>query len=153
LRYESLFGRLQSSSASVRRTLGLLQWLATLISLASFWSFLASRAQINADRASSFASLRAIGADPGVAKGVVRAELFALVGPGVLVGTVCAFVLALRVVWSGGLGAGAKFAIDPLTLIPALVMVIGSLGAGVVLLGRKVTRMSALPGISTRRVS
>jgi FtsX-like permease family len=153
LRYESLFGRLQSSSASLRRTLGLLQWLATLIGLAALCSFLASRAQIHADRASSFASLRAIGADPGVAKGVVRAELLALIGPGVLVGTVCAFVLALRVVWSGGLGAGARFAIDPLTLIPALVMIIGSLGAGIVLLGRRVTRMSALQGMSTRRVS
>ncbi len=152
-RYESLVGRLRSSTASVRRTLGLLQWLSGLIGLAALWSFVASRAQINADRASTFASLRAIGADRGVAKGIVRTELLALVGPGVLVGTVCAFVLALRVVWSGGLGVGASFAINPETLIPALVAVVGSLTAGIVILSRGVTKVSALPGMSTRRVS
>jgi hypothetical protein len=153
VRYESLTARLDSSTASVRRTLGLLQWLAGLIGLAALWSFIASRAQINADRASAFASLRAIGADPSVATGIVRSELLALVGPGVLVGIGCAFVLALRVVWSGGLGVGASFSINPLTLIPALLLIMGSLGAGIVLLSRKVTKVGALPGMSTRRVS
>jgi hypothetical protein len=153
LRYESLSGRLASSTASLRRTLGLLQWLAGLIGLAALWSFVASRAQINADRASSFASLRAIGADTAVAKGVVRSELVALVAPGVLVGIACACVLALRVAWSGGLGASANFAVDPLTLIPALVVIVGSLGAGIVLLSRKVAKVGGLPGMSTRRVS
>ncbi len=153
VRYESLTARLDSSTASVRRTLGLLQWLAGLIGLVALWSFVASRAQINADRASAFASLRAIGADPSVATGIVRSELLALVGPGVLVGIACAFVLALRVVWSGGLGVGASFSVNPLTLIPALVLILVSLGAGIVLLSRKVTKVGALPGMSTRRVS
>jgi FtsX-like permease family len=153
VRYESLTARLDSSTASVRRTLGLLQWLAGLIGLAALWSFVASRAQINADRASAFASLRAIGADPSVATGIVRSEFLALVGPGVIVGIGCAFVLALRVVWSGGLGVGASFSVNPLTLIPALVLILGSLGAGIVLLSRKVTKVGALPGMSTRRVS
>ena len=153
LLYESLASRLRSSTASVRRTLGLLQWLSGLIGLAALWSFVASRAQINADRASTFASLRAIGADRGVAKGIVRTELLALVGPGVLVGIGCAFVLAWRVVWSGGLGVGASFSLNPVTLIPALVAIVGSLTAGIVVLSRKVTKVSALPGMSTRRVS
>ncbi len=153
LRYESLSGRLQSSTASVRRTLGLMQWLAGLIGLTALWSFIASRGQVNADRASAFASLRAIGADPAVATGIVRTELLALVGPGVLVGIGCAFVLTLRVVWGGGLGVGARFSIDPVTLIPALLIVVGSLSAGIVLLSRKVAKVRALPGMSTRRVS
>jgi hypothetical protein len=153
LRYESLSARLASSTASLRRTLGLLQWLAGLIGLAALWSFVASRAQVNADRASSFASLRAIGADPAVAKGVVRGELMALVAPGALIGIACAFVLAWRVVWSGGLGASASFSVDPLTLIPALLVLAGSLGAGIVLLSRKAAKVGALPGMSTRRVS
>jgi hypothetical protein len=62
-------------------------------------------------------------------------------------------VLAVRVVWGGGLGVGASFSINPLTLIAALVVVLGSLGAGIVLLSRSVTKFVALPGMSTRRVS
>ena len=46
LSYEPLSTRLASATASTRRTLDLLQWLAGLIALAAMWSFLASRAQV-----------------------------------------------------------------------------------------------------------
>ena len=153
LRYESLGDRLTSSTASTRRVLGLLQWLAGLIGLCALWSFLASRGQINADRASSFASLRAVGADPSVVKRIVRIELISLIAPGFLVGVICAFVLALRVVWSGGLGAGASFAIHPVRFVLALVLVVGSLAAGVFLLSRAAAKARPLTGMSTRRVN
>ena len=153
LGYETLNDRLASTTASTRRVLRLLQWLAGIIGLAGFWSFLASRAQLNADRASSFASLRAIGADSGVGRGIVRSELIGLIVPGVLVGLLCAFVLTFRVVWSGGLGPGANFGVDPATFLSAVAMLGGSLVLGVVLLSRNVTKIGPVRGLSTRRVS
>ena len=86
-------------------------------------------------------------------KRIVRTELISLIAPGFFVGVICAFVLALRVVWSGGLGAGASFAIQPVRFVLALVLVVGSLAAGVFLLSRAAAKARPLTGMSTRRVN
>jgi hypothetical protein len=83
----------------------------------------------------------------------VRTELVGLIVPGLIVGVLCAFVLALRVVWSGGLGVGTRFSVNPITFLSALLIVVGSLGAGSALLSRRITKVDALTGMSTRRVS